>query len=127
MWLILAGPGLPNPGLADPGICNEDGIYYQSITLANQELSLFCDTGKVLVQKMSYPDSDFFDVLKEDYEKGLNGSENYMISLDALHILTSSYGFNNLFIYTDGGSRQFSNFIIGDKVSVMVNFRYSGD
>ena len=74
--------------------------------------------------------SEFFDQLQEDYELGLDDSvtgdntsgdlvtNNYMINLKALHILTNTYGYNTLEISMSNGSinEKYEDFLIGDEV-----------
>ena len=82
-----------------------------------------------MVQKM-VQSSEFFDQLQEDYELGLDDSvtgdnasgdlvtNNYMINLKALHILTNTYGYNTLQISMNNGSMntKYEDFLIGDEV-----------
>ena len=105
--------------LADnPGICNKENGWH-NVTLGNEEFTLFCENGRILMQSM-ISGSESFDELKEDYQKGLNIDGNYMISLNALHILTTSYGFNTMDIHMNDGIlfAQYSDFIIGNEVSL---------
>ena len=106
----------------NPGICYKENGW-NTITLGNEIFTLYCDNGRILVQSM-ISGSESFDELKEDYQKGLNIDGNYMISLNALHILTTSYGFNTMDIYMNDDTNvrsswaQYSDFIIGNEVSL---------
>ena len=118
-----------NNTLIDEDFCAGDGKFYVSLELNGQFYNLLCDNGRIVVQKMGEP-SEFFDQLQEDYELGLDDSvtgdnasgdlvtNNYMINLKALHILTNTYGYNTLQISMSNGSMnaKYEDFLIGDEV-----------
>ena len=115
--------------MIDEDFCAGDGKFYISLELNGQFYNLLCDNGRIVVQKM-VESSEFFDQLQEDYELGLDDSvtgdnasgdlvtNNYMINLKALHILTNTYGYNTLEISMSNGSinEKYEDFLIGDEV-----------
>ncbi len=62
---------------ADQGICDQDGVYTQTITLDDQTVFLNCYNKRIVMQHYSESISkdaiNPFDVLVEDYYKGING------------------------------------------------------
>ena len=63
---------------ADQGICDQDGVYTQTVTLDDQTVFLNCYNKRIVMQHYSESISkdaiNPFDVLVEDYYKGINGN-----------------------------------------------------
>ena len=126
IFFIISGE---NKTIIDEDFCAGEGKFYVSLELNGQFYNLLCDNGRILVQKMTEA-SEYFDKLQEDYELGLDDSvtsddasgdlvtKNYMINLNVLHILTTTYGYNTLYVSMSDGSinAKYEDFVIGDEV-----------